>query len=129
MSTTPTAAAPAAPTRVQGGLLDPKMLLTSLPDAGRKLDPRVMVRNPVMFVVEVGARDPHHSRTWRDVNRTSRVHGRACVEESQAFAKSWTKLPGLMCDGRGRAPSKRADCAQSDLPGPSARFVRSQKKF
>ena len=31
------------------------MLLTSLPDAVRKLDPRVMVRNPVMFVVEVGA--------------------------------------------------------------------------
>ncbi len=37
------------------GLLDPKMLLASLPDALRKLDPRVMVRNPVMFVVEVGA--------------------------------------------------------------------------
>ena len=37
------------------GLLDPRMLLTSLPDAVRKLDPRVMVRNPVMFVVEVGA--------------------------------------------------------------------------
>ncbi len=31
------------------------MLLTSLPDALRKLDPRVMVKNPVMFVVEVGA--------------------------------------------------------------------------
>jgi potassium-transporting ATPase ATP-binding subunit len=48
-------ATPTAPNRVQGGLLDPKMLLTSLPDAARKLDPRVMVRNPVMFVVEVGA--------------------------------------------------------------------------
>jgi K+-transporting ATPase ATPase B chain len=33
----------------------PKMLLTSLPDALRKLDPRVMWKNPVMFVVEVGA--------------------------------------------------------------------------
>jgi K+-transporting ATPase ATPase B chain len=30
-------------------------LLKSLPDALRKLDPRVMVRTPVMFVVEVGA--------------------------------------------------------------------------
>jgi potassium-transporting ATPase ATP-binding subunit len=48
-------ATPTAPTRVQGGLLDPKMLLTSLPDAALKLDPRVMVRNPVLFVVEVGA--------------------------------------------------------------------------
>ncbi|WP_255511474.1 MULTISPECIES: potassium-transporting ATPase subunit KdpB [Kribbella] len=36
-------------------MFDPKMLLTSLPDALRKLDPRVMVKNPVMFVVEVGA--------------------------------------------------------------------------
>jgi K+-transporting ATPase ATPase B chain len=43
------------PSRVAAGLLDPRMLLTSLPDALRKLDPRVMVRNPVMFVVEVGA--------------------------------------------------------------------------
>ncbi|HEX4191160.1 MAG TPA: potassium-transporting ATPase subunit KdpB [Marmoricola sp.] len=31
------------------------MLLTSAPDAVRKLDPRVMLRNPVMFVVEIGA--------------------------------------------------------------------------
>jgi potassium-transporting ATPase ATP-binding subunit len=45
----------AAPTRVAGGLLDPRMLLTSFPDAVRKLDPRTMMRNPVMFVVEVGA--------------------------------------------------------------------------
>ncbi|MCX4733714.1 potassium-transporting ATPase subunit KdpB [Streptomyces sp. NBC_01363] len=41
--------------RVSGGLLDPRQLLTSFPDALRKLDPRVMVHNPVMFVVEVGA--------------------------------------------------------------------------
>ncbi|MCW2855753.1 MAG: potassium transporter KtrB [Marmoricola sp.] len=45
----------AAAKRVGAGLLDPKMLLTSLPDAARKLDPRVMARNPVMFVVEIGA--------------------------------------------------------------------------
>jgi potassium-transporting ATPase ATP-binding subunit len=41
--------------RVGGGLLDPKMLWKSLPDAFRKLDPRVQLRNPVMFVVEVGS--------------------------------------------------------------------------
>ncbi len=41
--------------RVAGGLLDPKLLLKSLPDALRKLDPRVMWRNPVMLIVEVGA--------------------------------------------------------------------------
>ncbi|MFF2405816.1 potassium-transporting ATPase subunit KdpB [Streptomyces sp. NPDC058092] len=41
--------------RVSGGLLDPKQLLTSFPEALRKLDPRSMVHNPVMFVVEIGA--------------------------------------------------------------------------
>jgi K+-transporting ATPase ATPase B chain len=43
------------PGRIGGGLLDPKMLWKSTPDSFRKLDPRVQFRNPVMFVVEVGA--------------------------------------------------------------------------
>jgi K+-transporting ATPase ATPase B chain len=47
--------AAAEPRRVGGGLLDPKILWKSLPDAIKKLDPRVQVKNPVMFVVEVGA--------------------------------------------------------------------------
>ncbi|MCG7595631.1 potassium-transporting ATPase subunit KdpB [Mycobacterium sp. PSTR-4-N] len=42
-------------TTAPGGLLDPAMLWTSLPDAVKKLDPRTLWRNPVMFIVEVGA--------------------------------------------------------------------------
>jgi potassium-transporting ATPase ATP-binding subunit len=62
--TTESPGSPAAPAesqqaraerRIGGGLLDPKMLLKSTPDAFKKLDPRVQIRNPVMFVVEVGA--------------------------------------------------------------------------
>ena len=49
------AATATPPSRVQAGLMDPKMFFTSVPDAVRKLDPRVMVHSPVMFVVEVGA--------------------------------------------------------------------------
>ncbi|MCX4524560.1 MULTISPECIES: potassium-transporting ATPase subunit KdpB [unclassified Streptomyces] len=41
--------------RVGGGLFDPKALIKSFPDAVRKLDPRVMVKSPVMFVVLVGS--------------------------------------------------------------------------
>jgi K+-transporting ATPase ATPase B chain len=48
-------APPEQPRRIGGGLLDPRMLVTQLPAAVRKLDPRTMARNPVMFVVEVGA--------------------------------------------------------------------------
>ncbi|MFD5393281.1 potassium-transporting ATPase subunit KdpB [Streptomyces sp. NPDC127097] len=41
--------------RVGAGLFEPKQLLKSLPDAFRKLDPRVMVKSPVMFVVLIGS--------------------------------------------------------------------------
>ncbi|MEU3407810.1 potassium-transporting ATPase subunit KdpB [Streptomyces sp. NPDC006670] len=41
--------------RVGGGLFDPKALLKSFPDAVRKLDPRVMIKSPVMFVVLIGS--------------------------------------------------------------------------
>ena len=51
---------PTSTNRVQGGLLDPKMLWKSTPDALRKLDPRTLWRNPVMFIVEIGA-------TWSTV--------------------------------------------------------------
>ncbi len=42
-------------TPVHGGLLNPTVLWRSLPDALRKLDPRILWRNPVMFIVEIGA--------------------------------------------------------------------------
>ena len=38
-----------------GRLLDPRQVARSLPDALAKLDPRIMWRNPVMLIVEVGA--------------------------------------------------------------------------
>lgn len=41
--------------RAGSGLFDPRQLLRSFPDALRKLDPRIMVKSPVMFVVEVGS--------------------------------------------------------------------------
>ncbi|WP_435969988.1 potassium-transporting ATPase subunit KdpB [Streptomyces sp. Qhu_M48] len=46
---------PAEAGRVGGGLFDPQQLVKSFPDAVRKLDPRVMVKSPVMFVVLVGS--------------------------------------------------------------------------
>jgi K+-transporting ATPase ATPase B chain len=53
--TEPTPAVHEGPRRVQGGLLDPAMLWKSLPAAGKKLDPRTLYKNPVMFIVEIGA--------------------------------------------------------------------------
>ena len=36
-------------------IFDPKILAPALGDTFRKLDPRLMVKNPVMFVTLVGA--------------------------------------------------------------------------
>ena len=37
------------------GIMDPQLLRDALPHAFRKLDPRLLIRNPVMFVVEITA--------------------------------------------------------------------------
>ena len=44
-----------APHRVGAGLLEPRQLLEAVPEAFLKLDPRTLWRNPVMFIVEIGA--------------------------------------------------------------------------
>ncbi len=48
------ASAPGGPTRPRG-VFDPDLLRAALPHAFRKLDPRKLIRNPVMFVVELTA--------------------------------------------------------------------------
>src|SRR3954464_4770173 len=53
--TTLTASHPNASRRIAGGLLDPKQLWSSTPDALRKLNPATLWRNPVMFIVEIGS--------------------------------------------------------------------------
>ena len=37
------------------GILDPDLLRSAIPQAFRKLDPRLLIKNPVMFVVEITA--------------------------------------------------------------------------
>ncbi|MFF2130144.1 potassium-transporting ATPase subunit KdpB [Streptomyces olivochromogenes] len=41
--------------RAPGGLFEPTQLVQSFPEALRKLHPRALVKNPVLFVVSVGA--------------------------------------------------------------------------
>ena len=55
---TMTSTIPAGKTRTRkpnATLTDPKILVPAIGASFRKIDPRVMMRNPVMFVVEVVA--------------------------------------------------------------------------
>jgi K+-transporting ATPase ATPase B chain len=45
----------AGPHRVGGGIMDPRQLLRSLPDAVKKLNPVTLYKNPVMLIVEIGS--------------------------------------------------------------------------
>ncbi|ROO91214.1 K+-transporting ATPase ATPase B chain [Actinocorallia herbida] len=108
----------AAPTRVQSGLLDPKLLVTSLPGALRKLDPRVMWRNPVMLIVEIGA-------VWSTV---------LAVTDPSVFAvliAVWlwltvvfANLAEAVAEGRGKAQADTLRKAKKDTV---ARRLRSWK--
>jgi K+-transporting ATPase ATPase B chain len=54
-STTTTTTTLITPTKKSASAFSPAQLVQSIPGAFRKLDPRLMWRNPVMFVVEIGA--------------------------------------------------------------------------
>ena len=51
----PTPTQPAHPAKRASSAINVAQLAAALPGAVRKLDPRLMWRNPVMFIVEVGA--------------------------------------------------------------------------
>ncbi len=102
------APAPHSPGRVRAGLLDPGMLLTSLPDALRKLDPRTLWRNPVMFIVEIGA-------VWTTV---------LAVRDPSVFAWAivfwlwltvvFANLAEAVAEGRGKAQADTLRKARTD---------------
>ncbi|KOS58134.1 potassium-transporting ATPase subunit KdpB [Rhodococcus rhodochrous] len=110
--------APAHPRRVGGGVFDSRQLVTSLPGAVRKLDPRHVARNPVVFVVLVG----------------SMVATVAAVAEPTLFAWSvaawlwftvlFANLAESVAEGRGKAQAAslrkvKQDTTARRLTGPA----------
>ncbi|MEV7560514.1 potassium-transporting ATPase subunit KdpB [Streptomyces sp. NPDC089795] len=95
--------------RVGGGLFDPEQLLRSFPDAVRKLDPRIMIKSPVMFVVLIGS-----------VVTTAL----ACVDPTNGFGWAITgwlwlttifaNLAEAVAEGRGKAQADTLRKAKTD---------------
>ncbi|TQM31381.1 potassium-transporting ATPase subunit KdpB [Nocardia bhagyanarayanae] len=94
--------------KVARGVLDPALLLTSLPGALRKLDPRTLWRNPVMLIVEVGA-------VWSTV---------LAIADPSVFAWSivawlwltvlFANLAEAVAEGRGKAQADTLRKAKTD---------------
>src|SRR3569833_2896720 len=105
-------AAPEPPTssggRIQGGLLDPGQLFRSLPGAVRKLDPRTMWRNPVMFIVEIGA-------VWSTVLAVARGSWFAWLIEAWLWLTViFANLAEAVAEGRGKAQADALRRAKTD---------------
>src|SRR6478735_7153603 len=93
---------------VQGGLLDPKMLWKSLPDALRKLNPRTLWRNPVMFIVEIGA-------AWSTVLALTDPSWFACLIVGWLWLTVvFANLAEAVAEGRGKAQADSLRKAKTD---------------
>jgi potassium-transporting ATPase ATP-binding subunit len=94
--------------RVQGGLLDPKQLLRSLPDAVKKLDPRTMWRNPVMFIVEIGA-------VWSTILAVAKTSWFAWLIVAWLWLTViFANLAEAVAEGRGKAQADALRKAKTD---------------
>src|SRR4051812_42831010 len=94
--------------RVQGGLLDPGQLFRSLPGAVRKLDPRTMWRNPVMFIVEIGA-------VWSTVLAVARGSWFAWLIVAWLWLTViFANLAEAVAEGRGKAQADALRRAKTD---------------
>ena len=107
--------------RVQGGLLDPQMLWKSTPDALAKLDPRTLWRNPVMFIVEIGA-------IWSTI---------LAIIEPSWFAwltvvwlwltVVFANLAEAVAEGRGKAQAESLRKTKTAHHGPSSRRLDTRR--
>ncbi|WP_067574684.1 potassium-transporting ATPase subunit KdpB [Nocardia acidivorans] len=122
---TPDASAPKG--RVTSGLFDPQMLLKSLPDAFKKLDPRTLWHNPVMLIVEIGA-------VWSTILAVvdSSFFGWAIVVWLWATV-IFANLAEAVAEGRGKAQADTLRKAKTDTIArrlvdwsPGARVVEEQ---
>ena len=96
-------------------MFDRAILRRAILDALRKLDPRTLARNPVMFVVEVGARADHgpvRPRPRRVVGAPERVRGLVAV--FLWFTVLFANFAEAMAEGRGKAQAATLRATRAD---------------
>src|ERR1051325_11300322 len=93
---------------------DPQIVRRAIVDSIRKLDPRVMARNPVMFIVEVGSL----RTTWRLIQDAMTARGRLGFEVQIAcwlwLTVLFANFAQAMAEGRGKAQAETLRKAKTD---------------
>jgi potassium-transporting ATPase ATP-binding subunit len=84
-------------------LTDTKILTRAVGDSFRKLDPRTMVKNPVMFVVAVGALLTTIQLIWNAVHHAGEVSFGLQITLWLWFTVLFANFAEAMAEGRGKA--------------------------
>jgi K+-transporting ATPase ATPase B chain len=83
--------------------LDGKMIFRAIVDSFRKLNPRAMVKNPVMFVVEVGAVLTSGQLIWNASRHTGHFSFELQITLWLWFTVLFANFAEAMAEGRGKA--------------------------
>src|ERR1700716_2315066 len=84
-------------------LTDTKILARAVGDSFRKLDPRTTVKNPVMFVVEVGALLTTIQLIWNAIHHAGEVSFGLQITLWLWFTVLFANFAEAMAEGRGKA--------------------------
>ncbi len=87
-------------------LADTKILARAVMDSFRKFDPRTMVKNPVMFVVEVGALLTTLQLIWNAVHHAGEVSFGLQITLWLWFTVLFANFAEAMAEGRGKAQAE-----------------------
>src|SRR5215510_9043986 len=93
---------PIAQVRKQS-LADSTILVRAVADSFRKLDPRMMVKNPVMFVVEVGALLTSIQLIWNALHHVGQFGFGLQITLWLWFTVLFANFAEAMAEGRGKA--------------------------
>src|SRR3979490_3466688 len=95
-------------------LTDTKILARAVGDSLRKLDPRTMVKNPVMFVVEVGALLTTIQLIWNATHHAGEVSFGLQIPLGLWFPVLFANFAEAMAEGRGKAQADTLRKARSE---------------
>jgi potassium-transporting ATPase ATP-binding subunit len=95
-------------------LADKGILLRAIGDSFRKLHPRTMVKNPVMFVVEVGAVITSVELGWNAVHHASLVGFGLQITLWLWFTVLFANFAEAMAEGRGKAQAETLRKARAE---------------
>ena len=98
----------------RSALTDSKILMRAVTDSFRKLHPRTMVKNPVMFVVEVGAVITSVQLAWNAAHHAALVGFGLQITLWLWFTVLFANFAEAMAEGRGKAQAETLRKARAE---------------